>query len=91
MTKNCTNIYIIYFQIFNNAALPQTPLTRKIDVRWLKSSKLAPPSLKQKRFLTPTSLIFSYADRWFGSPGKVNSLNLIFQKNLHNRQILLPS
>ncbi len=25
--KNCKNIYIFYFQIFNNGALPQTPLT----------------------------------------------------------------
>jgi len=25
--KNCRNIYILYFQIFNNRALPQTPLT----------------------------------------------------------------
>jgi len=48
-----------------------------MDVHWLKSSKLAPPLLKQRRFLTPTSLIFSYADRWFGSPDKVNSFNLI--------------
>ena len=42
MTKKCKNIYILYFQIFNNAALPQTPLTRKMDIHWLKSSKLAP-------------------------------------------------
>ena len=27
MTKKCKNIYIFYFQIFNNGALPQTPLT----------------------------------------------------------------
>ncbi len=25
MTKNCANIYIIYFQIFNDENLPQTP------------------------------------------------------------------
>jgi len=25
--KNCINIYVFYFQIFNNGALPQNPLT----------------------------------------------------------------
>ncbi|MGC9150386.1 MAG: hypothetical protein ACP5F6_01300 [Microbacter sp.] len=31
---------------------------QKTDVHWLKSSKLAPSSLKQGRFLTANSLVF---------------------------------
>ncbi len=33
MTKNCANIYMIYFQIFNDGNLPQTPY--KKNEHWL--------------------------------------------------------
>jgi len=38
-------------------------LTRKTGVRWRKSSKLAPLSLRQKGFLTPSSLVFRLTRR----------------------------
>ncbi|MGC9150235.1 MAG: hypothetical protein ACP5F6_00530 [Microbacter sp.] len=45
---------------------------QKTDVRWLKSSKLAPLSLKQGRFLTANSLVF-----WLTGRGQSLIKNLL--------------
>jgi len=46
MTKKCKNIYILYFQIFNNRALPQTPLP---FLSWNKGSSKKLTLMKQLR------------------------------------------
>lgn len=55
--------------------------TRKMDVHWLKSSKLAPPSLKQRRFFNANFTDFSaHRARSIFKP--------YFAYNLHNTPLL---
>jgi len=58
MTKNVEKFIFFIFRYLIMWLCPK-PITRKIDVRWLKSSKLAPPSLKQRRFFNANFTDFS--------------------------------